>query len=118
MKKPGMKRALAILIAAVFLYASGGSETGVCEGTVYPVNEWNYVDGSMDVSGGIPADASGALARIRERGVLRVATEPYYPPQEFIDPAFDGQDKYRGADRELARLIAERRGVELQSVEL
>ncbi len=118
MKKPGMKRALAILIAAVFLYASGGSETGVCEGTVYPVNEWNYVDGSMDVSGGIPADAGGALARIRERGVLRVATEPYYPPQEFIDPAFDGQDKYRGADMELARLIAERMGVELQIEEM
>lgn len=118
MKKPGMKRALAILIAAVFLYASGGSVTGVCEGTVYPVNEWNYVDGSMDVSGGIPADASGTLARIRERGVLRVATEPYYPPQEFIDPAFDGQDKYRGADMELARLIAERMGVELQIAEL
>ena len=112
MKKTKKKRVSAILLAAVVLCLSGGSVSGTSE-TVYNVNEWNYVDSSMDVSGGIPEDASGVLARIRERGVLRVATEPYYPPQEFIDPGFDGQDKYRGADMELARLIAERMGVEL-----
>ena len=116
MKKPRMKQALAILVAAVVLCLSGGSVFGICEETVYTVNEWNYVDGSMDVSGGIPEDAGGVLARIRDRGVLRVATEPYYAPQEYIDPDFDGQDKYRGADMELARLIAERMGVELQIV--
>ena len=104
MKKPGMKRALAILIAAVFLYASGGSVTGVCEGTVYPVNEWNYVDGSMDVSGGIPDDASGALDRIRRNGVLRVGTEPYNPPMSYIDFSKGGSDHYAGADMQLARL--------------
>ena len=114
MKNPRMKQIFAMLIAAAVLCFSGGSVFGVSEGSVYTVNEWNYVDSSMDVSGGIPDDASGTLARIRERGVLRVATEPYYPPQEFIDPAFDGQDKYRGADMELARLIAERMGVDLQ----
>lgn len=118
MKKPRMKQIFAMLIAAAVLCFSGGSVFGVCEGSVYTVNEWNYVDSSMDVSGGIPEDASGTLARIRERGVLRVATEPYYPPQEFIDPAFDGQDKYRGADMELARLIAERMGVDLQISEM
>lgn len=118
MKKPRMKQAFAILLAAAVLCFSGSSVFGICEGISYPINEWNYVDGSMDISGGIPADAGGVLARIRERGVLRVATEPYYPPQEFIDPGFDGQDKYRGADMELARLIAERMGVELQIVEL
>ncbi len=117
MKKMKKKRISAILLAAAVLCFSGGSISGTCE-AVYNVNEWNYVDGSMDVSGGIPEDASGVLARIRERGVLRVATEPYYPPQEFIDPGFDGQDKYRGADMELARLIAERMGVELQIEEM
>ena len=117
MKKTKKKRVSAILLAAVVLCLSGGSVSGTSE-TVYNVNEWNYVDSSMDVSGGIPEDASGVLARIRERGVLRVATEPYYPPQEFIDPGFDGQDKYRGADMELARLIAERMGVELHIEEM
>ena len=117
MKKTKKKRVSAILLAAVVLCLSGGSVSGTSE-TVYNVNEWNYVDSSMDVSGGIPEDASGVLARIRERGVLRVATEPYYPPQEFIVPGFDGQDKYRGADMELARLIAERMGVELHIEEM
>ena len=117
MKKTKKKSVSAILLAAVVLCLSGGSVSGTSE-TVYNVNEWNYVDSSMDVSGGIPEDASGVLARIRERGVLRVATEPYYPPQEFIDPGFDGQDKYRGADMELARLIAERMGVELHIEEM
>ena len=79
----------------------------------YAENEWNYVEASMDVSNGIPGDASGVLADIRDAGVLRVATEPYFPPQEFIDPGLTGQESYVGADMELARLIAERMGVEL-----
>ena len=79
-------------------------------------NEWNYVEVSIDVSAGIPEDASGVLADIREAGVLRVATEPYFPPQEFIDPELDGQDSYVGSDMKLARLIAQRMGVALQIV--
>ncbi|QTE68759.1 amino acid ABC transporter substrate-binding protein [Clostridiales bacterium] len=117
MKKTRIKQVSAILLAAAVLCFCGGIVSGTCE-NIYTVNEWNFVDSSMDVSGGIPEDASGVLARIRERGVLRVATEPYYPPQEFIDPGFDGQDKYRGADMELARLIAERMGVELHIEEM
>ena len=83
---------------------------------VYIENEWNYVDVSMDVAGGIPADAAGRLARIRAAGKLTVATEPYFPPQEFIDDTREGQARYVGADMELARLIAERMGVELEIV--
>lgn len=79
-------------------------------------NEWNYVEESIDVSAGIPVDATGVLADIREAGVLRVATEPYFPPQEFIDPDLEGQDSYVGSDMKLARLIAQRMGVELQIV--
>jgi len=82
----------------------------------YMENEWNFVDESMDVSAGIPADATGVLADIREAGVLRVATEPYFPPQEFIDPDLSGQDSYVGPDMELARLIAQRMGVALEIV--
>lgn len=84
--------------------------------SVFIENEWNYVDGSIDPSGGIPENTEGKLVAIRDAGVLRVATEPYYPPQEFIDPSKEGQAQYVGADMELARLIAERMGVELEIV--
>ena len=82
----------------------------------YVENEWNYVDGSIDAKHGIPENATGVLERIRRKGVLRVATEPYYAPQEFIDPDLLGQNRFIGADMELARLIAKRMGVELQIV--
>ena len=82
----------------------------------YVENEWNYVDGSMDVSHGIPESATGVMDRIRRKGVLRVATEPFFAPQEFIDPEKEGQLQYAGADMELARRIAERMGVSLEIV--
>lgn len=101
--------ALALLLAIIGLSA-------LAENTVYVENEWDFVDGSMDVSGGIPENAAGALGRIRDSGVLRVATEPYFPPQEFIDPRNPGQDAYAGSDMKMARLIAQRMGVTLQIV--
>jgi len=72
----------------------------------------------MDISKGIPETANGVLARIKETGVLRVGTEPYFAPQEFIDPALEGQAMYAGADMELARLIAQHMGVELTIIPL
>ena len=79
----------------------------------YVENQWNFVDGSIDVTGSIPEDAEGTLAQIRRRGVLRVATEPYFPPQEFIDPGLSGQVKYLGSDMALARTIARYMNVDL-----
>ena len=108
-----MKKWTAVLLA-IFLLACFSALAE--EGPAFVENEWNFVDESMDISGGIPETANGVLARIRENGVLRVATEPYFAPQEFIDPALDGQDAYAGADMELARLIADRMGVELQII--
>ena len=112
------RRALA-LIAALAALAAGiaAALAEDAEGAaLYMENEWNYVDASMDVSAGIPEDAEGVLGRILETGVLRVATEPYFPPQEFIDPSLEGQDSYVGADMEMARLIAQKMGVTLEIV--
>ena len=106
--------ALAMVLMLALLGAAPAEEAG--EPELYTENEWNYVDAAMDVSAGIPEDAEGLLADIREKGVLRVATEPNFPPQEFIDPSLEGQDRYVGADMEMARLIARRMGVELQIV--
>ena len=82
----------------------------------YLENELNYVDGAMDISHGIPDNATGVMDRIKRKGVLRVATEPYFAPQEFIDLEKTGTDQYAGADMELARLIALRMDVELEIV--
>lgn len=87
--------------------------------TYYVENEWNYVDGSIDVDHGIPDNATGVMDRIKRKGVLRVATEPYFPPYEFIDSEqLDPQRQYAGADMKLAALIAEKMGVELEIVPL
>ena len=111
----GLAVAAVVALAAVSPALAESLEDGEAE-SQYLENAWNFVDASMDVSAGIPADARGVLADIREAGVLRVATEPYFPPQEFIDPDLEGQDSYVGADMALARLIASRMGVALQIV--
>ena len=110
-------KALAALAAAVLLCLCAAAFAESADAT-YVENEWDYADGSMDISRGIPDDACGQLQQIREAGVLKVATEPYYAPQEFIDPDLSGQDGYVGADMRLARLVAERMGVALEIVPL
>ena len=108
-----LPRLLAWMTAILLLLPAGamGEET-----PIYMENEWNYVDGSMDVSGGIPENVTGRLAKIRSAGKLTVATSPYYAPQEFIDETQTGMDRFVGADMELARLIAACMGVELEIV--
>ena len=83
---------------------------------IYVENEWNFADGAMDISGGIPENATGVMDRIRRNGKLRVTTEPFFAPFEFLDPEKEGQEQYAGADMMLARLIAERMGVELEII--
>ena len=61
---------------------------------------------------------SDKLKAIQAKGVLEVATEPYFAPYEFIDPSKEGQDKYLGSDMEMAKYIADDLGVELKIVPL
>ena len=113
MKRQMTRSVICLVLAGIFclccLPAAGAED-------VYVENEWNFVDQSMDISQGIPANATGVLDRIKRRGLLRVATEPFFAPQEFIDPEKQGQEQYAGADMELARLIAERMGVGLEII--
>ena len=85
----------------------------LAEEAYYVENEWNYVDESMDISGGLPKDAAGVLGGIQRSGVLKVAIQTNQVPFAFEDPEKSGQEAYVGADMELARLIAERMGVHL-----
>ena len=113
MRRMRILQGMALLLAAMMSLCGSGA---VCEDILYTENSLNFVEESMDISGGIPDYAEGVLRKIREAGVLRVGTEPYFPPQEFIDPALEGQDQYVGADLEMARLIAERMGVRLEII--
>lgn len=79
----------------------------------YVENEWNILETAMDISHGIPEDADGDLARIQRSGVLRVATDLDNPPMTFLDPEAEGDRQYAGVDMELARLIADKMGVQL-----
>jgi len=58
------------------------------------------------------------LDEILERGYIEVATEPYFAPNEFIDPSKQGDDKYVGSDIEFAHYIADQLGVECRIVPL
>ena len=58
------------------------------------------------------------LNEILERGYLTVTTEPYFAPNEFIDPSKEGDERYVGADIELAKYIADQLGVECRIVPL
>ena len=113
MKTTTARRILSLILAAASWICCFSA---AAEEEAYVENEWNFVDRSMDISGGIPEDAAGVLDRIRRNGVLRVATEPYFAPQEFIDPDLEGQERYAGADMKLASVIAERMGVKLEIV--
>ncbi len=53
----------------------------------------------------------GQLARICEAGVIRVSTDPEYPPQSFLD---EETNELVGFDVDVAAEIAERLGVEVQ----
>lgn len=108
-----MKKIVAVLLAgtmALSLAACGGSKTA--ETTAAAATETTAAD--SEAAGGEAAELTGRLKSIKESGVLKVATSPDYPPYEFEDIAKNGQDKYVGADIELAKYIAEKLGVKLQ----
>ena len=115
MIKQFFRTAVGLILGAALFFAAAFPAAAE---SYYVENEWNYVDGSIDTENGIPENATGVMDRIRRKGVLRVATEPYFAPFEFIDPALQEQDQYVGADMKLAALIAEKMGVQLEIVPL
>ena len=60
------------------------------------------------------AGSNNRLNEILERGYIEIATEPYFAPNEFIDPTKNGEDAYVGSDIELAKYIGESLGVEVR----
>jgi polar amino acid transport system substrate-binding protein len=83
--------ALAILLA-VSACGGGGSAGG----------------GGGDDSGG--GGGGDLLQEVKDRGVLRVSTDPAYPPQSFLNE----QGEFEGFDIDVAEEIAKRMGVEVE----
>ena len=75
---------------------------------------------ALSLAGCAPKEdaAANRLEAILQRGYIEVATEPYFAPNEFIDPTKEGADKYVGSDIELAHYIADSLGVECHIVPL
>lgn len=63
-------------------------------------------------------EEASRLDAIKAKGVLSVVMEPYFAPNEFVDPSKSGDDQYVGSDVELAKYIADKLGVELEIVPL
>lgn len=64
------------------------------------------------------SDTGSRLQQILDRGYIEIATEPYFAPNEFIDPSKQGNEKYVGSDIELAHYIADQLGVECRIIPL
>jgi polar amino acid transport system substrate-binding protein len=71
----------------------------------------NGGDGSAPEGTVCAGETDGHLARICEAGVIRVSTDPEYPPQSFLDEETNELD---GFDIDVAKEIAERLGVDIE----
>jgi polar amino acid transport system substrate-binding protein len=68
--------------------------------------------GSGAESGGSGGGGGDLLQEVKDRGVLRAATDPAYPPQSFLNE----QGEFRGFDIDVTEEIAKRMGVEVEWV--
>ncbi len=90
MRRKALRRTLCLAAAAVMLGCASAERSEIR----YFENEWNYADQSMDVSRGIPEEASGTLAQIQRRGTLRVAVDPEAAPAVLADPQAGPEDRF------------------------
>jgi polar amino acid transport system substrate-binding protein len=101
-----MRRLVTIVaVPILFLAACGDAETGSPSGGD---------DGTQPAADGTVCETTDAaddlLAEICDRGVLRVSTDPAYPPQSKYIPK---EDTYEGFDIDVATEIANRLGVDI-----
>ena len=68
---------------------------------------------STSASSTASSEAANRLEKIKEKGVIVLATSPDFAPQEFEDIS-SGDTKYVGCDIDLANYIADYLGVELE----
>ncbi len=116
-----MKRLLAMGLAAMVVTSMTGVVAHAEATTEGSGDEFVYAEipeVSDEWKAKYDAITGGRLDKIREKGVVTVASEPYFAPYEFIDTSKEGDDQYCGADILFAKFIADRMGVEMQFVPL
>ena len=100
----------ALLLSGAVLVACGGSGGSSSSSSAAPESSSAAPESSSaapDSSSAAP-QADGLLAQILETGVLRVSTDPAYPPQSSYDEA---TGEWQGFDIDVANEIAKRMGV-------
>jgi polar amino acid transport system substrate-binding protein len=103
-------RSLLVLVAALSLVAAacGGGD----DDTTDPAD-----DGGGTTASGACADADTAagdlLAQVCTDGVIKISTDPAYPPQSSLNPE---TGEYEGFDIDVSTEIADRLGVEVEWV--
>jgi polar amino acid transport system substrate-binding protein len=103
----------ALLMSGVVLVACGGGSSTSTSSSAAPAE----TSAAPAESSAAPAESSaapaadGLLAQILETGVLRVSTDPAYPPQSSYDEA---TGEWQGFDIDVATEIATRMGVVTQ----
>jgi polar amino acid transport system substrate-binding protein len=98
-------RHVIVLLAVLALVAAACGED---EPTVEPGDETGPATGP---TGETETGGDDLLARIQEQGVIRVSTDPAYPPQSSLN---EQTGEYEGFDIDVATEIASRLGVEIQ----
>ncbi|TEX49035.1 MAG: hypothetical protein B7C55_13340 [Actinomycetales bacterium mxb001] len=100
-------------MSGAVLVACGGGGGGASSSSAAPESSSAAPESSSaapESSSAAPA-ADGLLAQILETGVLRVSTDPAYPPQSSYDEA---TGEWQGFDIDVANEIATRMGVTTQ----
>jgi polar amino acid transport system substrate-binding protein len=108
-------RSLAALVAAIMLGAACQAGGGASPTTVVSPSVASPPAASESAAASQPAESPAGnpedlLARVRAAGVIRVSTDPAYPPQSELKP--DGT--YEGFDIDVAEAIAKELGVEVE----
>jgi polar amino acid transport system substrate-binding protein len=99
MRRSWFSALVLVLVLAIVATACGGDGDG---------------DGGPAATGGQPGESPAGedlLARIQEEGVIRVSTDPAYPPQSSLN---EDTGEFEGFDIDVATEIANRLGVEVE----
>jgi polar amino acid transport system substrate-binding protein len=104
----------ALAASSVLLVACGGGSSSTTSSSAAPAESSAAPAESSAApaeSSAAPAAVDGLLGQILETGVLRVSTDPAYPPQSSYDEA---TGEWQGFDIDVANEIATRMGVVTQ----
>lgn len=106
---------LITLVATLTLSMAALTGCTVAEASTHAATTEAITTEAMTTTAGETTHApSNRLEDILQRGYIEIATEPYFAPNEFIDPTITGDDNIVGSDIELAKYIANDLGVELR----